>query len=113
MHRKKGSSRRSGEEERAGEEHPITYISRKLLPNERNYSTAEKEAIAVKWTLDRLRYYLLRREFTFVTDHEPLRWMAAANDTNAPWSSTNSEAASLFIPPSRFGRGSARLAISS
>ena len=68
---------------RAGEEHPITYISRKLLPNERNYSTVEKEALAIKWTLDRLRYYLLGREFTLVTDHEPLRWMAAAKDTNA------------------------------
>ena len=27
---------------RAGEKHPITYISRKLLLNERNYSTVEK-----------------------------------------------------------------------
>ena len=33
---------------RAGEEHPITYISQKLLPNERNYSTVEKEALAIK-----------------------------------------------------------------
>ena len=30
-----------------------------------------------------------------------------------PWSSTNSEAASLFIPPSQFGHSSARSAISS
>ena len=68
---------------RAREEHPVTYISRKLLPNERNYSTVEKEALAIKWTLDKLRYYLLGREFTLVTDHAPLKWMAGAKDTNA------------------------------
>ena len=62
---------------RAGEEHPVTYVSRKLLTNERNYSTVEKEA------LDKLRYYLLGREFTLVMDHAPLKWMATAKDTNA------------------------------
>ena len=68
---------------RAGEEHPIMYISRKLLPNKRNYSTVEKEALAIKWSLDKLRYYLLGREFTLITDHTPLKWMAGAKDTNA------------------------------
>ena len=68
---------------RAGEEHPVVYISRKLLPNERNYSTVEKEALAIKWSLDKLRYYLLGREFVLVTDHAPLKWMAGAKDTNA------------------------------
>ena len=59
------------------------YISRKLLPNEKNYSTVEKEALAIKWALDKLRYYLLGREFTLVTDHAPLKWMATAKDSNA------------------------------
>ena len=68
---------------RAGEEHPITYISRKLLPNERNSSTVEKEALSIKWTLDKLRYYLLGREFTLVTDRAPRKWMASAQDTKA------------------------------
>ena len=48
------------------EEHPVTYISRKLLPNERNYSTVEKEALAIKWAVDKLRYYLLGREFPWL-----------------------------------------------
>ena len=43
----------------------------------------EKEALAIKWTLDKLRYYLIVWEFTLVTDHAPLKWMAGAKDTNA------------------------------
>ena len=39
--------------------------------------------MAIKWSLDKLRYYLLGREFTLVTDHAPLKWMAGAKDTNA------------------------------
>ena len=68
---------------RSGEEHPVTYISRKLLTSEKAYSTVEKEALAIKWTLEKLRYYLLGRTFTLVTDHAPLKWMATAKDTNA------------------------------
>ncbi|KAL0176818.1 hypothetical protein M9458_029148, partial [Cirrhinus mrigala] len=66
-----------------GEEHPIIYISRKLSPAERNYATVEREALAIKWAVLELRYYLLGRKFTLVTDHAPLQWMARAKDTNA------------------------------
>ncbi len=66
-----------------GEEHPVIYISRKLIPAERNYAAVEKEALAVKWAVLKLRYYLLGRKFTLVTDHAPLQWMARAKDTNA------------------------------
>ena len=68
---------------RSGEEHPVTFLSRKLLASERAYSTVEKEALAIKWSLEKLRYYLIGRNFTLVTDHAPLKWMATAKDTNA------------------------------
>ena len=73
----------------------MSYISRKLLASERNYSTVEKEALPIKWTLEKLRYYLLGRTFTLVTDHAPpemdgecqrylgrnhLRWFLALQD---------------------------------
>ncbi|XP_057195726.1 uncharacterized protein LOC130557734 [Triplophysa rosa] len=66
-----------------GEEHPVTYISRKLSPAETRYAAVEKEALAVKWAVLELRYYLLGRSFTLITDHAPLQWMARAKDTNA------------------------------
>ena len=39
---------------RDGEEHPITYLSRKLLSHGKNYSTVEKEALAIKWAVTTL-----------------------------------------------------------
>ncbi|KAL0186488.1 hypothetical protein M9458_018158, partial [Cirrhinus mrigala] len=68
---------------RDGEEHPATYISRKLTPAETRYAAVEKEALAIKWAVLELRYYLLGRRFTLITDHAPLQWMARARDTNA------------------------------
>ncbi|KAL1265127.1 hypothetical protein QQF64_003154 [Cirrhinus molitorella] len=55
-----------------GEEHSILYISRKLSPAERKYAAVEKEALAVKWAVLELRYYLLGRRLTLVMDHAPL-----------------------------------------
>ena len=66
-----------------GSEHPVLYISRKLLPREKNYSTIEKECLAVKWAVESLRYYLLGRHFTLVTDHAPLAWLHRMKDNNA------------------------------
>ena len=65
------------------EEHPVLYISRKLLKHEVNYATIEKEALAVKWAVHHLRYYLWGRDFTLITDHAPLKWMARNKDKNA------------------------------
>lgn len=66
-----------------GEEHPVVFISTKLTPAESRYAAVEREALAVKWAVQELRYYLLGRRFTLVTDHAPLQWMSRAKDTNA------------------------------
>ena len=40
-----------------GEEHPIVYLSRKLLPPEVAYSTIEKEFLALVWSVQELDKY--------------------------------------------------------
>ncbi len=67
----------------AGEERPVVYLSRKLLPRETIYSVVEKEGLAIKWSLDSLRYYLLGREFDLEMDHRALTWIQSMKDHNA------------------------------
>uniref|UniRef100_A0A669EG75 Gypsy retrotransposon integrase-like protein 1 n=1 Tax=Oreochromis niloticus TaxID=8128 RepID=A0A669EG75_ORENI len=62
---------------------PVVYISRKLFPREMKYSTIEKEALAIKWALDTLKYYLMGDEFVLETDHRALQWMNRMKDSNA------------------------------
>ncbi|XP_052434931.1 uncharacterized protein LOC127975148 [Carassius gibelio] len=66
-----------------GEERPVLYISRKLSKREANYSTIEKECLAIRWAILTLRYYLLGWEFTLCSDHAPLQWLHLMKDTNA------------------------------
>jgi hypothetical protein len=66
----------------SGEEHPIMYITRNLIPRENKVLNVKKECLAVKWALDTLKYYLLGTHFTLITDHDPLVWMARGKDTN-------------------------------
>ncbi len=63
-----------------GKEHSVLYIIRKLTLAEAKYAAVQKEALAIKWAIQELRYYLLGRKFTLVTDHAPLQWMAHAKD---------------------------------
>ena len=70
-------------------EHPIVYLSRKLKPNEVNYSVPEKECLAIVWAVDKLRYYLYGHMFTIITDHQSLKWLEktrASNNRLMRWS---------------------------
>lgn len=53
--------------------HPIVYLSRKLSPTERKYAVIEREALAIRWAVDQLKFYLWGRSFTVITDHAPLQ----------------------------------------
>ena len=51
---------------------PVAFASRKLLPREQNYSTIERECLAIVWTLQKFELYLSGRFFVIQTDHQPL-----------------------------------------
>ena len=58
-----------------GNEHPIAYFSRKLLPREERDATIEKECLAIKAATSVFKVYLLGRHFTIQTDHRSLEWL--------------------------------------
>lgn len=62
--------------------HPICYASRTLSDHEIRYSTIEKEALAVVWSVKRFRIYLYGRKFQIQTDHKPLVWLHNIKEPN-------------------------------
>lgn len=58
-----------------GFEHPITYASKKLTKTESNYSTIQREALAIIWAVRKFRDYIYGRKFLLRTDHKPLTFI--------------------------------------
>lgn len=55
------------------EAHPVEFASRLLTRSEKNYSTTEREALAVVWSLNKFRGYVESSDITIATDHQPLK----------------------------------------
>ncbi|GFV93573.1 retrovirus-related Pol polyprotein from transposon 297 [Trichonephila clavipes] len=56
-------------------EQPVEYASRLLSSSEKNYSTTEREALAVVWAFNKFREYIEGAEITVASDHQPLKWL--------------------------------------
>jgi len=71
------------QEDDSGDEHPVAYFSRKLLPREQKYATIEKECLAIKLACEAFKVYLLGRQFVVQTDHRALEWLNRLKDNNS------------------------------
>jgi hypothetical protein len=62
---------------------PVAYANRVLIKAEKNYSTIERELLAIVWGCKQFRQYIWGRKFTIVTDHKPLTWIFKMNDPSS------------------------------
>lgn len=53
----------------------ISLVSRGLMQAEINYTTTEKELLAIVYSMLKFRIYLLRRPFIIITDHQALTFI--------------------------------------
>jgi hypothetical protein len=72
-----------------GDDHPICYFSKSLLPRERNYSATDREALAIVKAILHFRTYVYGpQEFTVVTDHKanvPLKQLKLSESRRSRW----------------------------
>ena len=62
---------------------PICYASKKLIDQEKKFSTVEKECLAIIWAVKKFHNYLYGAEFVLETDHNTLQYLDKAKFVNA------------------------------
>lgn len=56
-------------------DHRMAFSSRKLSTTEKNYTTTEREGLAMVYSLQKYRHYLLGGHFRMYTNHSALRYV--------------------------------------
>nr|GEX26382.1 reverse transcriptase domain-containing protein [Tanacetum cinerariifolium] len=62
---------------------PIHYASKIMTEAESNYTTMEKEMLAVAYTFEKLRSYLIMNKSIVYTDHSALKYLFVKKDSKA------------------------------
>nr|GEX36001.1 reverse transcriptase domain-containing protein [Tanacetum cinerariifolium] len=62
---------------------PIHYASKTMNQDETNYTTTEKEMLAVVYAFEKFRSYLIMNKSIVYTDHSALKYLFAKKDANA------------------------------
>ena len=65
-----------------GKEYVVSYGSRALSKEEKNYTVSERECLAVIFGVTSFRCYLHGRHFIVYTDHGSLQWLLNLKDAN-------------------------------
>nr|GFD33756.1 reverse transcriptase domain-containing protein [Tanacetum cinerariifolium] len=62
---------------------PIHYASKTMNQAEANYTTTEKEMLAVVYAFEKFRSYLIMNKSIVYTDHSALKYLFAKKDAKA------------------------------
>ena len=66
-----------------GKPHVVYYSSKTLNEAQRNYTTTEKELLAVVYALDKFRAYLVGSDIVIFTDHSALKYLLTKQNAKA------------------------------
>ena len=66
-----------------GKPHVVYYASKTLNEAQRNYTTIEKELLAVVYALDKFRAYLVGDDIVIFTDHSALKYLLTKQNAKA------------------------------
>ena len=65
------------------EEKIISCFSKKFIKAQQNYSTTDKELLAIEKGIEHFKHYLLGKHFILKTDHKALQYMKTASNENS------------------------------
>ncbi len=65
-----------------GKDHPIAFASKQLTNVEHNYTTIERECLAMVFSVKKFRHYLLMNFVVFFVDHMALKYIVNKPDLN-------------------------------
>ena len=71
------------QEDKHGQKKIIAVASHTFNATERNWSTTEREAYAIKWAITKFDYFLRSRPFVVLTDHRSLTYLDRREFNNA------------------------------
>ena len=63
-----------------GRDRPIAFASKQFTPAEKNYTTTEREGLAMVFAVKKYRHYLLLNQVVFFVDHMALRYLVNKAD---------------------------------